>query len=183
MKYLLQNSIALLSIGLLLGSTAATAQLTPAPPALLNTNATTDTGNDVDPVITTDGLGNWVAVWRSNENLAGAGTDTDIFVATSTDNGGSWSGPAPLNTNATTDTGADFNPTITTDGLGNWVAVWRSNENLAGAGTDEDIFVATFTFGAVPSLPASSWIGLIVLTLILSAAGVFAFRRKTARQQ
>ena len=62
---------------------SAAAQLTPSPPALLNTNGDSDTGYDYAPQVTTDGTGNWVAVWGSSENLGGTvGTDFDIFVAT-----------------------------------------------------------------------------------------------------
>ena len=66
-----------------------------------------------------DGAGNWVAVWFSDEYLVGgtAGTDFDIFVSTSTDNGGTWSNPALLNTNGTTDTGRDMRARVSTDGL------------------------------------------------------------------
>ena len=118
-------------------------------PALLNTNATTDSGWDVSPQVTTDGWGNWVAVWFSYENLSGAGTDEDIFTARSTDNGATWTAPDLLNTNATTDLMGDYNPQVTTDNAGNWVAVWRSNEDLSGAGTDRDIFVARSTDNGV----------------------------------
>ena len=102
--------------------------------------------------MTTDGAGNWVAVWFSNENLGGtAGTDNDIFVATSSNNGGTWSAPALLNTNGTSDTGSDAIPQVTTDGAGNWAAVWLSDENLGGtASTDADIFVATFIIDFTP---------------------------------
>ncbi|PCJ55406.1 MAG: hypothetical protein COA73_13435, partial [Candidatus Hydrogenedentota bacterium] len=98
-------------------ATATQAQVTLTPPTtLLNTNGTTDTGPDSDPQVTTDGLGNWVAVWWSYENLGGtAGTDQDIFVATSTDNGSTWSAPALLNTNGTTDSSSDRDPQVTTD--------------------------------------------------------------------
>ncbi|NQZ99356.1 MAG: exo-alpha-sialidase, partial [Myxococcales bacterium] len=73
-----------------------------------------------------------------------AGTDFDLFVATSADNGGSWTAPALLNSNGAGDLGFDVYPQITTDGVGNWVAVWNSSENLNGtAGTDYDLFVAT----------------------------------------
>ena len=116
-----------------------------AEPALLNTNGTSDVGGDTLPQITTDGVGNWVAVWHSNENLNGtAGSDLDIFVTRSTDNGATWTAPALLNTNGTSDSNSDNSAQIATDGGGNWVAAWYSTENLNGtAGTDTDIFVAT----------------------------------------
>ncbi|MCH8201115.1 MAG: exo-alpha-sialidase [Chloroflexi bacterium] len=94
--------------------------------------------------MTTDGAGNWLAVWSSTENLGGAiGTDSDILTARSTDNGATWTAPAALNSNAAADTGDDFSPQVTTDGAGNWLAVWYSDENLGGAiGTDHDILYA-----------------------------------------
>ena len=51
---------------------SAEAQVAPGPPALLNTNGASDSGDDANPQVTTDGAGNWVAVWHSHENLAGA---------------------------------------------------------------------------------------------------------------
>ncbi|MCP4643593.1 MAG: exo-alpha-sialidase [bacterium] len=124
-------------------------------PALLNTNATTDSGSDGGPYVATDGSGNWVTVWESLEDLSGAGADADIFVARSTDNGATWTAPALLNTNATTDSGLDGTQELATDGSGNWVAVWQSTENLSGAGTDKDIFIARSTDnGATWTAPA-----------------------------
>ena len=116
-------------------------------PAALNTNATTDAGTDNFPQLTTDGAGNWVAVWYSTENLGGTlGIDEDILVARSTDNGATWSAPVALNSNATTDSGSDQFPQVTTDGAGNWVAVWQSLENVGGTiGTDSDILLARST--------------------------------------
>ena len=117
------------------------------PPARLNTNAGTDSGEDGSPHLATDGQGNWVAVWDSNENVGGTiGTDYDILTARSTDNGVTWSAPAALNTNASSDTGNDRRPSITTDGQGHWVCVWDSNETLgATIGPDLDILVARST--------------------------------------
>jgi hypothetical protein len=117
------------------------------PPAILNTNADTDSGDDSYPQVTTDGGGNWLAVWSSSDDLGGTiGTDDDIPVARSTDNGGTWTAPAILNTNADTDSGDDWAPQVTTDAGGNWVAVWYSTENLGGTiGMDYDILVSGST--------------------------------------
>ena len=98
------------------------------PPTLLNTNGGLLAGN---AQVTTDGLGNWVAVWESRGSTLN--TDSDIFVTISTNNGGTWSAPSLLNTNGNTDTGHDWRPQITTDGLGNWVAVWTTDDDLGGA--------------------------------------------------
>jgi Neuraminidase (sialidase) len=123
-------------------------------PAPLNTNAATDSGWNVDPQVTTDGGGNWVAVWQSAENLGGTiGTDDDIQVARSTDNGATWTAPAALNTNAATDSGGDWLPQVTTDGAGNWLAVWYSWDSLGGTiGWDYDILYATEYISPYPSV-------------------------------
>jgi BNR repeat-like domain len=118
-------------------------------PQFLNANAGWDTGDDNGCQVSTDGLGNWVAIWCSDEDLGSADTDNDIFISLSTDGGATWSFPTTLNTTADTDTGQDLLPQITADSLGHWVAVWYSEENIEGlAGTDWDIFVSTS--GTVP---------------------------------
>jgi len=82
-----------------------------------------------------------------------------------------------FNTSGTSDTGVDYTPQVTTDGSGNWVVVWGSNENLGGtAGTDGDIFVGTFSFGGSP-LPASAGAGLAVLAVVLSLLAAIVYRR------
>jgi Neuraminidase (sialidase) len=94
--------------------------------AALNTNAASDTGHDALPQLTTDGQGLWIAVWRSRDSLGDTiGTDFDILLARSTDDGVTWTDPAPLNTNAASDDRDDEAPQLTTDGAGTWVAVWE----------------------------------------------------------
>ena len=116
-------------------------------PEPLNTNAALDSATDLGASIAADGLGNWVAVWISNNDFDGTiGTDFDILFARSTNDGATWSDPEPLNTNAASDTGLDFPARINTDGLGNWVAVWSSSEDLGGTiGYDRDILLARST--------------------------------------
>jgi hypothetical protein len=125
------------------------------PPAALNTNAAGDSGEDSSAQVTTDGAGNWVVVWDSNDSLGGIGTDFDILVARSTDDGATWTAPAALNTNAATDSGDDFVGTgpVTTDGAGNWIAVWTSDDSLGGTiGTDFDNLVSLGADGSVGGL-------------------------------
>ncbi|MBW1686587.1 MAG: exo-alpha-sialidase, partial [Deltaproteobacteria bacterium] len=137
--------------GDILVARSADAGATWAAPFALNTNAASDAGDDLFPQLTTDGLGAWVAVWDSTDTLGGTlETDGDILVARSTNAGATWSAPVALNTNAASDAGGDFVPQVTTDGQGNWVAVWDSDDSLGGTlETDGDILVARSTNAGV----------------------------------
>jgi hypothetical protein len=116
--------------------------LTWSPPAPLNGDATVDLNTDADIRIATDRQGHWVAVWKTIDSLGGQiGSEGDILVARSSDNGVTWSYPVPLNANAFTDTGADLKPQIATNGTGVWIAVWHSLNPPGGSGmSDFDIF-------------------------------------------
>jgi hypothetical protein len=113
-------------------------------PAPLNTNADTDTGIDDETQILWLGLEKWGAVWASTENLGGTiGTDLDVLVSLSTDNGVTWGPPAPLVAAAETDSGTDNEPQIATDGTGKSVATWFSTDTLGDTiDTDFDILVS-----------------------------------------
>ena len=116
-------------------------------PTPLNTNASTDVGDDYSPQLATDGTGNWFAVWCSDDALGNTvGADFDVFVSRSVDAGITWTDPAPLNANAGEDSGIDYFPQITTDGADRWIAVWSSYDSLGGTiGSDGDILFATFS--------------------------------------
>jgi len=148
-------------------------------PAALNTNAATDSGADFSPDVTTDGASNWVIVWVSNDDFCGTiGTDGDILVSRSTDNGLTWTAPAPLNSNAATDSGDDDWADLATDGSANWVAVWRSNDSLGGSiGTDWDILVAT-AFMSPDEVPVSGLAGLGLAAGVAAVTGTLALRRR-----
>ncbi len=124
-------------------------------PKLLNANGAT-AEFDSNPEIVTDGNGHWVAAWESYGQPGNPlGTDGDVLVTRSLDNGANWSLPVPLNANASTDSRDDFFVRITTDGAGNWAAVWATVEDLGGIGTEGDILVArSIDDGAAWSLPA-----------------------------
>ncbi|MCH7908202.1 MAG: exo-alpha-sialidase, partial [Candidatus Hydrogenedentes bacterium] len=126
-------------------------------PAVLNTNATTDAGSDFDVHIETDGVGLWIAVWESNDDLgATIGSDVDILFSFSDDNGATWSAVAALNANAESDTGGDFVPMTVSAGAGVWVSFWESDDDLGVTiGLDTDILVARSTDNGVTwSAPA-----------------------------
>ena len=110
--------------------------------AKLNSNADTDSQLDSHPVLAGDGYNNWLAVWESNENLGGVGTDTDIFVARSISNGQSWLPVQVLNSSALGDSKNDFYPSVATNSQGRWLVAWESVQNLGGIGEDSDILFA-----------------------------------------
>ena len=96
-------------------------------PEPLNTNAATDGNADWTPRLATDGRGQWVAVWTTADSLGDTiGVDRDVVVARSSDNGLTWTPPAPLDHDAAVDAREDSSPAIVTSGLGSWVAVWHS---------------------------------------------------------
>ncbi|MCB9849204.1 MAG: exo-alpha-sialidase [Phycisphaerales bacterium] len=117
-------------------------------PAPLNTDAATDGEHEYAQELTTDGAGTWIAVWLSNETVGGIDGDDDILYSRSTDAGASWSDPTTLNSNAAIDSEDELAPQLTTDGAGNWIAVWYSGDALGGTiGDDNDIFYSRSTDG------------------------------------
>ena len=111
-------------------------------PAPLNPNADIDSEDDELADIANDGAGNWIAVWESTGRLSSTiGTDADILMSRSSDNGATWAPPTVVNTDAYTDSRADNEPTIETDGSGNWVVAWESIP-LGVNGADRDIYVS-----------------------------------------
>jgi len=104
-------------------------------------------GDDIDsrPRVATDGMGNWVVAWGSEDPRGSLGGDFDVLFARSS-NGTSWESTQALNPNAATDSGEDAGVEIATDGAGNWVAAWYSENTMGGSvGTDRDLFVARST--------------------------------------
>jgi hypothetical protein len=116
------------------------------PAAPLNSNAATDSGVDAFPDLATDGTGQWVAAWTSADSLGNTiGTDNDILIARSGNNGATWNAPTPLNINAATDSGTDDFPRIACDLNGRFMAVWESRDTLGNTiGTDRDVLCARF---------------------------------------
>lgn len=83
--------------------------------------------------------------WTTGNTLI---PDPDILSACfSTDNGLTWTSKVTINSNARKDGGDDAFTGMKTDGLGNWVVTWSSNNILPGNtdNEDTDIHAATST--------------------------------------
>ncbi|MDJ0842368.1 MAG: sialidase family protein, partial [Acidobacteriota bacterium] len=125
---------------------------------LLNTNATSDSGDDEKPRLAADGHGNWMAVWHSDDTLDGSiGGDFDVLFAVSTDDGVTWTDPAPVHAGAAADSGDDLWPDVKARGEASWLVVWESRTDFSGSmGTDADlVFSLTADNGANWSTPAA----------------------------
>lgn len=96
------------------------------------------------PAIGCDDSGGWMVSWPSNP-IESAGTDTEIQVSHSPDNGVTWGAPVTVNHLANVDGaqyngGTDTDPDIEYDGNGRWVLAWSSDMDIDGvAGTDADV--------------------------------------------
>lgn len=103
-------------------------------PAALNTTAASDAlAADTQPQLVFGGDTHWMAVWTSGHDLGGAGTDTDILAAFSSDDGVTWGAPALVNSDATTDAGAnslDQAPSLAGRDSGSrvWLVGWQKIE-------------------------------------------------------
>jgi len=118
----------------------------------LNPNAPYDAppanGSDVDVQLAADEDGNLIAVWQSNYVGEGfAGSDSEIFVARSYDEGATWTDQAYMNSTAFTDgTANDAHPAIAVNpNKGRWMMIWESNANIAGTSSDDDILFSSIT--------------------------------------
>lgn len=104
------------------------------------------------PDIASDGRGRWYIVYNASLDVAGLGTDDDLFISTSTNNGVSWTTPAPLDPSATDDVEDDSVPRIGTDRRGTWLIVWRRGKLLV---SDYDIYYSySGDYGVTWSVPA-----------------------------
>lgn len=80
-----------------------------------------------------DGAGTWIIPLTSNDAAIGAGpSDYDILFVRSTDGGITWSPPAFLQPNGSTDVADDWGVDIGSNGAGAWVATWCSRSRTDG---------------------------------------------------
>lgn len=101
-------------------------------PAVLNTNAFSDLGNDLDPFVATDNKGTWLTVWSANGTPDGQRASREnIFFSISADNGATWSAPKLMDDKAVTPSETDSAragrcPHVYTDANGCWMIAWET---------------------------------------------------------
>jgi len=119
-------------------------------PLPLTPSAYIDRAVDNRLQLATDGAGVWLAIWGTYDRLGGPyGSDTDLLVSRSIDQGATWSEPTPLN-NAATDGGVgDVYSHLTSDRAGHWVAVWEAGDGSPLPGHDENILVSRSSDGGI----------------------------------
>jgi hypothetical protein len=123
--------------------------LTWSSPALVNLETPTSFKGyfeDINPNVVCDFTGNWFVFWESNENLNNTiGTDRDLFIAHSADNGKTWNSPYILNSDSIDDGLSDRDLEIDSDAHGTIIGVWEhlhysTNLNLYRNLTDKTGF-------------------------------------------
>jgi len=96
-------------------------------PTLLHADASTAAVSPrVEISLATDRQGTWVVVWSSSNSLGDTiGTDRDILFSRSTDDGGTWSAPQALASDAATDGSTfDSDPHVVVNPTGTWLVIW-----------------------------------------------------------
>src|SRR5207247_655614 len=88
--------------------------------------------------------GNWLVVWTGTSVPLG-GSDNDIFISRSTDQGAHWSVAQQLIPYFFTDTGKDYvSCAPLCDSSGRWFLVWSSDSSLGGTlGTDSGVLFSS----------------------------------------
>ncbi len=89
--------------------------------ALASTDALEE---DINVSLASDGAGTWLAAWESDNTLSGTiGSDVDVLMSRSVDDGQTWSIPIALNTTASADSVFDGGVILAHD-AGVWIAAW-----------------------------------------------------------
>lgn len=124
--------------------------------------------------ITTDGQGNWLAVWSANGLPNGStSSEFDVVFSQSFNAGASWTTPRILNVNdSLTSAQYDNNITAAASSSGDFVVSWTRQ---SFSPNDFDLLVATATMA--PPMPAgglSQWMLLVIIIVALEIFRVFA---------
>ncbi|MFQ5910638.1 MAG: CARDB domain-containing protein [Thermoplasmata archaeon] len=102
-------------------------------------NLNNTAGSDY-PAITTDIFGNVYVVWIDGSELDGSGPDGDIFLKKWNATTGTWNNRDLITDDNLNNTNQSFFPDVEADLTGNVHVVWVDGSDLAGSGTDYDIF-------------------------------------------
>src|SRR5262245_34765579 len=105
---------------------------------------TDDATQDEYPRVISDGPGAWVVI---RETAGLFGSDDDIAITRSDDNGKNWLPPVPVNgSRAKGNLFADEHPDLARNADGRWVAAWQSDDKLGGklysSTSDNDVLFA-----------------------------------------
>ena len=104
-------------------------------PTPLNPDAATDSKDDSDAQLVTDGAGVWVATWSAGG---------EVVSVRSTDTGASWTAPVTMSI----DSHYEGWPTIATDRAGTWLALWLTDDvDVPGQGTYDLLKMSRSTDG------------------------------------
>ncbi len=102
-------------------------------------------GSSPRPSIGTDGAGKWLLVWDGFDpgGSSGTGSDVDLFLVTSSDDGLTWSSPVPVDPDAVNDDDfePEFLPALVRGEAGVWYVISASNTNFGGVKTDTDLMI------------------------------------------
>ncbi|HYB98153.1 MAG TPA: DUF4215 domain-containing protein, partial [Candidatus Limnocylindrales bacterium] len=130
-------------------------------PQVRVTDATPGTPElDDEPSLATNGLGDWIVAWRSQNTLGGTiGSDNDILYSVSTDAGATWTPAAPLNNDADTDVGSNGAVEIAADGAGTFRAAWQTEAFTSPGGSKDIVAAASDDAGATWTDPATVNVG------------------------
>ncbi|MGH7133889.1 MAG: sialidase family protein, partial [Phycisphaerales bacterium] len=99
--------------------------------SLLGTFAGTAHVLSAAPRVATDQDGSWIVVWAYRSSLNG--TEPDLLLVRSADDGQTWTDPTHLTAAAASDMGNDIDPAVASNGTGTWVISWASNKTSGGA--------------------------------------------------
>ena len=93
-----------------------------------------------------------MTAWSGEDPPGGPlGTDGDVLVSRSTDDGVTWSDPEALKFNSYTDNVLDHVPWIAADSNRNWMLAFDSYDNLGGpVGPDKDILISLWSYDCDP---------------------------------
>jgi hypothetical protein len=91
----------------------------------------------IGPEIVRDPSGNIHMIWEEWDEIAGSGSDVDIFYKKLDVPTQVWSSAEVVSTESTTNS---FDPSISSDPLGNIHVVWEEVSDYGGSGIDRDIF-------------------------------------------